>query len=139
LRPDNKTTITSSEENVKTLSQLLGAPRTAAVAVTPRETISHAVTLMTEHGVGAVVVMKNGHAVGVVTEQDCQGQAAGHRVQDIMTPVVCASQQTTVRDAMAIMAERQVSHLPVLDDFKDVVGLVSMGTLAETATSGSHR
>lgn len=125
---------------MKTLSQLLGAPRTAAVAVTPRETVDHAARLMAEHGVGAVVVMQNGHAVGVVTEQDCQRQAmADRRVQDLMTPVVCASQQTTVRDAMAMMAERQVSHLPVLDDYKDVVGLVSLRTLAETATSSSRR
>lgn len=119
---------------MKTLSQVLGVLRTTVVTVTPRETVAHAAKLMTQHGVGAVLVMRNHHAVGVVTEQDCHG-AGSQRVEDVMTPVVCASQQTTVRDAMAIMAERQVSHLPVLDEFKDVVGLVSMGALAETAAS----
>ena len=122
---------------MKTLSQVLGARKAAVVTVGSRETVSHALELMAEHKVGAVLVMQNHHAVGVVTEQDCRRQPAnGLRVQEIMTPVVCAPQQTTVRDAMAIMAERQVSHLPVLDDHKDVVGLVSMRILSqETAAA----
>jgi CBS domain-containing protein len=119
---------------VKTLSQVLGARKAAVVTVNPRESISHALKLMASHQVGAVLVMQNGSAVGVVTEQDCACRSAHEqRVEDVMTPVVCASQQTTVRDAMAIMAERQISHLPVLDDYKDVVGVVSMGTLAQEA------
>ncbi|MGE5469023.1 MAG: CBS domain-containing protein [Ignavibacteria bacterium] len=121
---------------MKTLSQVIGA-RSSVVTVGPRETTAHALQLMAEHRVGAVLIIQNGSVIGVVTEQDCARPASRNlRVQDIMMPVVCASQQTTVRDAMAIMAERQVSHLPVLDDHKDIVGLVSMGTLAqETAAA----
>ena len=121
---------------MKTLSQVLGARRAAVVTVSPRETLAHALELMTKHHVGAVLVMQNGHAVGVVTEQDCARQTANAaRVQEVMTPVVCAPQQTTVRDALAIMTERHVSHLPVLDDYKDIVGLVSMGTLTQETTA----
>lgn len=116
---------------MKTLSQVLGARRGAVVTVGPRETIEHAVKLMAEHAVDAVLVMQNGHVVGVATEQDCSRHAADkRRVQDVMTPTACAPQQTTVRDAMAMMTERQLSYLPVLDDYKDVVGVVSMGALA---------
>jgi CBS domain-containing protein len=83
---------------------------------------------MEQHHVGAVLVVKNGHAVGVATEQDC---ARDSRVENVMSAVVCAPQQMTVREAMAIMAERQLSHLPVLDDHKDVVGVVSIGMLSQ--------
>ena len=116
---------------MKTLSQVLGAHAAAVVTVNPRESAEHALKLMTSHKAGAVLVMQHHHVVGVVTEQDCQRSASGSRVQDIMRPVVCASQQTTVHDAMAIMAEQHVSHLPVLDEHKDVIGLVSMGALKE--------
>lgn len=121
---------------MKTLSQVLGARHAAVVTVTPHETVGHALKLMKDHKIAAVLVMRNHHVVGIVTEQDCERHAASvRRMQDIMTPVVCAPQQTTVRDAMAMMAERQVSHLPVLDDHKDVVGLVSLGTLRQEATA----
>ncbi|HEX8986432.1 MAG TPA: CBS domain-containing protein [Rhodocyclaceae bacterium] len=117
---------------MKTLSQVLGARHGAVVTVGPRESVEHARKLMADHAVAAVLVMQNGHAVGLVNEQDCaRADAERLRVQEIMKPVVCAPQQTTVRDAMAMMAERHISHLPVLDDHKDVVGLVSMRTLSQ--------
>jgi CBS domain-containing protein len=124
---------------VKTLSQVLGTRKGTVVTVGPREYVHHALKLMAEHEVGALLVLQKGSLVGVVGEQDyahnierCGKSAAEARVQEIMTAaVVCASQQTTVKDAIRIMTEHQVRHLPVLDEFKDVVGVVSMRTLVQ--------
>lgn len=124
---------------MKTLSHVLGARRRAVVTVGPRESVRHALKLMAEHKVGALLVLQGGSLVGVVAEQDYAHKIAHGgkltdeaRVQEIMTPsTVCASQQTTVKDAIAIMAEHHVNYLPVLDEFKDVIGVVSMDTLMQ--------
>lgn len=131
---------------MKTLSQVLGARRAIVITVSPRESVRHALKLMAKHEVGALVVLQNGTPVGIVAEQDsarhvaaCGTQAEEARVHEVMTPsAVCASQQTTVRDAIAIMTEHQVRHLPVLDEFKDVVGVVSMPMLMEESIAAQH-
>lgn len=129
-------------ETMKTLAQIIEADNRAIVTVGPREFVDHALQLMAEHEVGAVLVMEKGRLVGIASERDyarrtAQGKLADDaQVQEIMTPqVVCASAQTTVEEAMAIMAEHHIRHLPVLDDYKDVVGVVSVRDLIQEAVA----
>ncbi len=129
---------------MKTLSQVLGARKGVVVTVGPRESVRHALKLMAAHKVGALLVVQKGSLVGVVAEQDCEHKlelsgkpAEEGRVQEVMTrSAVCASQQTTVKEAIKLMTEHQIRHLPVLDEFKDLVGVVSMPALVqETAAA----
>lgn len=124
---------------MKTLAQILGSRNRVVVSVGPRESVLHALQLMAEHEVGALLAMEKGKLVGILSERDYARKVALRgrvpektQVQEIMTNrVVCAWLHTSMEEAMAIMAEHHIRHLPVLDDYKDVVGVVSMRNLIQ--------
>ena len=84
-------------------------------------------------GVGALVVMDAGRLVGVLSERDYTRKIALQvrnsketRVADIMTrDVITVTTQTRSREAMALMSQRKIRHLPVLDGAR-VVGMLSI-------------
>jgi CBS domain-containing protein len=102
-------------------------------AVTPDTTVFDALRLMADKDVGAVVVLSNGQLVGIFTERDYArkvvlvGKASKDlSVAEIMsTDVVTIDPSWTTDRCMALMDERRIRHLPVIDGGK-VVGLVSI-------------
>ncbi|OWY37960.1 histidine kinase [Xenophilus sp. AP218F] len=122
---------------MQTVRQLLdGKPSRALVYATPDSTVFQALQIMAENDVGAVLVMESGDIVGIFSERDyarrivLQGRtSAGTKVRDIMTSrVVYVTPTQTLEDCMALMTEKRIRHLPVLDG--DVVaGLLSIGDL----------
>jgi len=102
-------------------------------AVTPDTTVFDALRLMADKDVGAVVVLSNGQLVGIFTERDYArkvvlvGKASKDlSVAEIMsTDVVTIDPNWTTDRCMALMDERRIRHLPVIDGGK-VVGLVSI-------------
>jgi IMP dehydrogenase len=79
------------------------------------------------------VVLSADRLVGILSERDytrkviLKGRSSDTtRVEEIMTPnVVCVSPRTKTRDCMALMTERGIRHLPVLEDGR-VVGMISI-------------
>lgn len=124
---------------MKTISQILDTRRAMVVSVGPAESVHYALQLMAEHEVGALLVIEKGGLVGILSERDYARKVVlkgrlSHQTQvhEIMVErVICATLAMSVEEAMAIMTEYQIRHLPVLDDFKDVVGIVSMRDLVE--------
>ncbi|MGI9421602.1 MAG: CBS domain-containing protein [Hyphomicrobiaceae bacterium] len=108
-------------------------------SVFPDVSVFEALKLMAEFNVGALPVLEAGKLIGIVSERDyarkivLAGRTSPNTpVQDIMsTSVVCTTPERTVQDCMAIMTERGIRHLPVLDH-KHVVGIVSIGDLVKT-------
>ena len=105
--------------------------------VTVMETIrlKHAVRVMQEQAIGALVVVEStGRLKGVVSEREIIVALAHHgkaalelRASDLVLPGCPAVAPTdSVRDAMTIMTEQRVRHLPVISD-RSVVGLISIG------------
>jgi len=95
-----------------------------------------AVETMSEKGVGALLVVDDGHLVGVISERDyarkiiLQGRASKDTfVHEIMTPSpITVGPCTTVNEAMQVMTDNRFRHLPVVDNDK-VLGVVSIGDL----------
>jgi CBS domain-containing protein len=106
--------------------------------VRPDDTVLAALGVMAEHDVGAVVVLEGAKLAGILTERDYARKVAlvGRDSQDspvraIMTAeVVCVPPDRTVEDCMALMTERRVRHLPVVENGQ-VIGLVSIGDLVK--------
>jgi CBS domain-containing protein len=101
-------------------------------------TVLEAVKRMVEANVGSLLVTEGGRIAGIVTERDYLRRAAladraddETPVRDIMTsPLVVATPDTSIDECMALMTERRIRHVPVVDG-SDVVGLVSIGDLVK--------
>ncbi len=122
---------------MRTLQQILAAKQRPLVKVGPTETVFQALTLMATHNTGAVLVQDEGKLVGILTERDVvrkldlQGRSSRDtEVRAIMSShLVCTSCERSVDDCMAIMSERRIRHLPVVDANEELLGLVSIGDL----------
>jgi len=113
-------------------------------SVAPEHTVFEAVTEMVEKNVGAMMVTRDTNLIGVITERDylrlvtVQGKTARDTpVSAIMTrSVIYITPDTSVDEAMNIMTEKRVRHLPVLDD-DCIVGVLSIGDLVKAKSEKS--
>jgi CBS domain-containing protein len=102
------------------------------------ETVFDAVRRMVDANVGSLTVSDGGTIVGIVTERDYLRRAALAERDDRETPVreimsaplVVATPETTIDECMALMTDRRIRHVPVVDG-GEVVGLVSIGDLVK--------
>jgi CBS domain-containing protein len=108
----------------------------AIYSVQPEQSVLEAVTAMVQHNVGAMLVMHDEALVGIITERDYlklvtdKGRTARNTpVKEIMTrAVIYLTPETTIEEAMAIVTNKRIRHLPVLKDSK-VIGVLSIGDL----------
>jgi CBS domain-containing protein len=104
----------------------------------PNATICEAARIMKERDIGMLPVCDGDRLVGSLTDRDLtiRGIAQGHdpfstKVREVMTEKVCYCFETdSLEDAACIMEKEQIRRLPVLNDQKRLVGIVSVGDLA---------
>ena len=127
---------------MKTVAQLLALKPGGIVAIAPDVTILDALKLFVEKNVGAVLVMDGPRLVGMFSERDyvrkvdLKGKSSAHTpVGEVMTrDVVFVTPAHTNEDCMALMTDKRVRHLPVVDH-DQVVGLLSIGDLVKDIIS----
>ncbi len=118
---------------MKPVSELLKKRDGTLWHVRPDESVFAALELLAHYEVGALMVMDAGKLVGVFSERDytrkiaLQGRNSREtRVADIMTrQVVTVAPRTGTRTCMALMSEKKVRHLPVVDG-STVLGMISI-------------
>jgi CBS domain-containing protein len=116
-----------------TVQQML-AGKSDVYAVKPEDTVYDALRLMAAKNIGAVLVVADAELKGILSERDYARRVVLHgrmsqatSVSEIMTTsVICVDRAWTADQCMALMTERHVRHLPVLEDGR-VVGVVSIG------------
>lgn len=119
---------------MKTVADILEAKGRAVWSVQPDASVYEALTLLAEKDVGALLVMEGDRLVGILSERDyarkvvLKGRVSRETpVREIMTSrVFFVRPEQTVDECMALMAEHDIRHLPVLDD-DTVVGVISVG------------
>lgn len=124
---------------MSTLKQILAAKQQLLAVVAPRDTVLHALRVMADHDVGAVLVLDGERLVGIFSERDYARKVVlrGHAskdlpVSEVMTgKVAFVTPERSVEECMAIMSERRFRHLPVLADDGTVLGIVSIGDLVK--------
>lgn len=124
---------------MKTLKQLLEGKARPLAVVAPGDTVYHALSVMSKHDVGALLVLDGEHLVGIFSERDYARKIILHGkssketlVREIMSErVVYVTPMTTVEECMALMTEKHFRHLPVLDEDGSVAGVVSIGDLVK--------
>jgi signal-transduction protein with cAMP-binding, CBS, and nucleotidyltransferase domain len=110
--------------------------------IPPEATVLEAVDAMCRAHIGALLVMRGETLVGIFSERDLMTRVvlapvdpACTCVGEVMTcEVVCVGSHASPHEAMTLMTNNRVRHLPVVDG-RRVVGLVSIGDLVQWAIS----
>ncbi|MDO6391822.1 CBS domain-containing protein [Pontibacter sp. BT731] len=121
-----------------TVRHLLQKKGNRVISIRPGSTVYSALEKMVAQNVGALIVMDHDKFAGIFTERDyarkviLKGKASRDTlVQEIMSehPVV-VTPDTTIDQCMALMTEKYIRHLPVMDK-QQLVGLVSIGDIVK--------
>lgn len=125
---------------VKTVRDILRSKGGDVFSVDAEATVFSALELMAKENVGALLVMKSGKLIGILSERDyarkviLKGLSSPQtRARDIMTETVCyTSPEQSVEECMAVMTEKRCRHLPVLEN-NQLAGVVSIGDLVKAS------
>lgn len=108
-------------------------------SIGPDASVFDALKLMAEKDVGALVVFDSGILVGIISERDYARKVAllgraspTTQVKEIMTSrVACVDPEQNLDECMAVVTEKRIRHLPVLENGK-LIGLISIGDLVKS-------
>jgi CBS domain-containing protein len=123
---------------VNALSEILEEKGSEVYEIDASASVFEAVECMVELNVGALLVKEGSEVAGIVTERDylrrvtLEGRTDREtEVREIMsTPLVVVTPETTVDECMALMTDRRIRHVPVVEDGR-VVGMISIGDLVK--------
>jgi CBS domain-containing protein len=123
-------------DSIATILQHKG--HAAVQAVAPDTLVYEAIRLMADRNIGCVLVMDGARLLGILSERDytrkvvLQGRSSKiTTVQEIMTrDVICVTPQHGVEQALRLITEKRVRHLPVIERGR-VTGLISIGDLVK--------
>jgi len=121
------------------VSEILGDKGQEVLEIEADASVLEAVKRMVEANIGSLLVRDDGEVAGIVTERDylrsvaLEGPADEQvTVREIMSsPLIVVSPETTIDECMAVMTDRRIRHVPVVDDDGDVVGIVSIGDVVK--------
>ncbi len=125
------------------VQSILDQKGSTVFSITPDDTLAHALLKLTEHKIGALLVLnENGDIKGILSERDIirhfshkleHLNTASIPVKDVMTVgVTCIKPEKNLDDCLQLMTAGRFRHLPVVDNDK-VVGMVSIGDVVKAA------
>ena len=123
---------------MKTVKQILESKTAGVVTIAPEASVFEALEVMAARDIGAVVVTQDGRVVGIMSERDYARKVILHHkssreiaVAEIMTDKVLYVRPTqTLEQCMALMTDKHIRHLPVLEDER-LIGVLSIGDLVK--------
>ncbi len=124
---------------MKSVRQLLDAKGHDVWSIHPDASVFEAIEQMASKSIGALIVIEEARPVGIVSERDyarkviLKGRSSRQTpVREIMTArVIYAKIDQTVEECMALMTEKRIRHLPVMDG-DDLTGVISIGDLVKS-------
>jgi len=127
---------------MKTVAQLLRSKPHGVLSIAPDTAVYQALQLMADKNVGALLVLDGDSLVGIFSERDYArkiillGKSSKEtQVREIMSShVLYVRPQQTIEDCMALMTDKRVRHLPVLDEHR-VIGVISIGDVVKSIIS----
>jgi len=123
---------------MKTVRDVLKRKGGEVTSVEPDTTVYDALKLMADKNIGAVVVLDGGRPMGLFTEREyarqviLKGKSSRDMVvREIMvSPVLCIAPQQNIEECMALMTDKRVRHLPVLEQDR-LIGILSIGDVVK--------
>ena len=125
-----------------TVRELLERKGGVVWTTAPSASVFEAIKIMADKGVGALVVKEGAELVGIISERDYARKVglkdlSSHNTscRDIMTESVCiVAPERTLDECMALMTEKRIRHLPVIENER-LVGIVSIGDCIKAIVS----
>lgn len=126
------------------IGNILRGKGSQVVTVRPGDGVASITRTLAQHRIGAVLVVEaDGTVLGIVSERDIVRALAGlgegtlrMTAGQLMTRVLfTVSPCSTVAEALQVMTDRRIRHLPVLDENGQLAGLVSIGDLVKARIS----
>ncbi len=125
-----------------TVWQILQVKGRNVWSVSPDTLVYDALKLMAEKNVGALLVLDGDKLAGIFSERDYARKVILHGksskeipVKDIMSSdVVTVRPQHSIEECMALMTNKRIRHLPVLEDER-VIGMISIGDVVKAIIS----
>ena len=116
-------------------------------SVSSNDSLLEAAQMMAQYKVGSLLVLDDGKYNGIITERDFLFKVNALNkspkvllVKDIMsTNIISINHNKTAQDALKLMTEKRIRHLPVYDDEVHFLGLLSIGDLTKWASSRYHK
>src|SRR5690349_21705588 len=109
------------------------------IVASPDDDLMRAAQLMESNDFGSLPIGDNGRLVGMLTDRDitirgiARGLGPDAKVRDVMTTdIECVRDTDSVAEAASRMEDLQIRRLPVVNDEDKLVGIVSLGDLAQT-------
>lgn len=107
--------------------------------IAPDTSVYEAIRLMSDKGIGALVVMQKNGLVGMFSERDYTRKIAlmdrssrSTPVSDIMsTTLTTVTPTTSIDECLSLMTNKHIRHLPVMQD-DELIGMLSIGDLVKT-------
>ena len=120
------------------VSEILGDKGHDVLEIDADAPVLEAVKRMVDANVGSLIVKHGGEITGIVSERDYLRRVARDgptgdevTVGEIMSsPLIVVSPETSIDECMALMTDRRIRHVPVVED-GDVVGIVSIGDVVK--------
>jgi CBS domain-containing protein len=125
-----------------TVRELLERKGGVVWTIAPSASVFEAIRIMAEKAVGALVVLEGSKLMGIISERDyarkviLQGRSSKDTsCREIMTGrVFYVAPERTLDECMALMSEKRIRHLPVIEG-GSLVGIVSIGDCIKTIVS----
>ncbi len=120
------------------VSEILRGKGVDVLKIDASATVFDAIKRIVDVNVGSILVTEGDEVVGIMTERDYLRKIAVHgrtsrdtKVGEIMSsPLIYVTPETSIEESMAIMTDRRIRHLPVVEN-DDVVGIISIGDLVK--------
>jgi len=117
------------------ISRILATKPERIISIADDASVRTAVARLAEHKIGALIVINNsGKLCGILSERDIVRWAAANEnvfsqpVGEVMTrDVVVGLPKDDIMSVIHVMTERRFRHLPVVDENKKVIGMISIG------------
>ncbi len=123
---------------MKTIREVLAAKGSGVWTIGPKDSVFDALKLMAEKEVGALLVTEGEKILGLISERDYARKVILKGLSSPLTPieavmttrVMYAQPDQTIEEAMALMTDKHIRHLPVLEDGR-LSGVLSIGDVVK--------
>ena len=121
------------------IENILATKGTQVHTILPDRTIKEAVSLLSRHNIGALVVIDDmGRPIGILSERDIVHAAAradtilAQKVSSVMTEhIITGTPHDDIRSVERTMTDKHIRHIPVMDQGQ-LIGIVSIGDMVKS-------